>query len=191
MLRQITTHTDIVCIQETFADGELMKEISFEFPGFWINSNAHSHHSTTTAIGVINKQNFTRTEDHDHEDRDGRMAGLALKHSSGDKYYILSAYAPCCNTATQHDNFNFLIKVSLKMFEMREKGYIVLTGGDLNCIQDKSLDSGNGGTTFLPQQDWFNQLESSGNFFDVHRFCKPGKPLHTWSHGKSNSLGRF
>jgi exonuclease III len=95
ILRQITTHTDIVCIQETFADGELIKEILFEFPGFWINSKAHSHHSTGTAIGVFNKQNFTRNEDHDHVDRDGRMADLALKHSSGDKYYILSAYAPC------------------------------------------------------------------------------------------------
>jgi exonuclease III len=46
MLGQFKSNADIICIQETFADGALMKDISFEFPGFWINSNARSHYST-------------------------------------------------------------------------------------------------------------------------------------------------
>jgi exonuclease III len=128
MLRQFKSHADIICIQEKFADGALMKDISFEFPGFWINSNARSHHSTGTAIGVFNAKSFNRQENDDYVDDNGRMAGLALKHSSGENFYILSLYVPCCHKSTQNENNAFLVKASLKMFEMRDKGYTVLTG---------------------------------------------------------------
>jgi exonuclease III len=191
MLRQFKSHADIICIQETFADGALMKDISFEFPGFWINSNARSHHSTGTAIGVFNVKSFKRQENDDYVDDDGRMAGLALKHSSGENFYILSLYAPCCDKSTQNENYAFLVKASLKMFEMRDKGYTILTGGDLSCLRDESIDARNGGEAFPQQQDWFNQLEASGNFFDIHRFNNPGVNLETWSHGKHNSLECF
>jgi exonuclease III len=78
MLRQFKSHADIICIQETFADDALMKDISFEFPGFWFNSNARSHHSTGTAIGVFNVKSFSRQENDDYVDDDGHVAGLAL-----------------------------------------------------------------------------------------------------------------
>jgi exonuclease III len=190
-LQQCKTHTDIICLQETFADGALMSEISFEFPGFWLNSAARSHHSTGTAIGVMNTFGFTRFEDDDYVDDDGRIAGMALRHESGENYYILSLYAPCCDAASQDTNYEFLLKASLQMFAMSDKGYTVITGGDLNCIRDESLDAKNGGTAFRRQQDWFNQLEASGNFFDVQRFHNPGQYLETWSHGQRNSPKRF
>jgi exonuclease III len=163
-----------------------MKDISFEFPGFWINSNARSHHSTGTAIGVFNVKSFKQQENDDYVDDDGRMAGLALKHSSEENLDILSLYAPCCDKSTQNENYAFLVEASLKMFEMRDKGYMVLTGGDLNCLRDESIDARNGGEAFPKQQDWFNQLEASGNFFDIHRFNNPGVNLETRSHGKRN-----
>jgi exonuclease III len=191
ILRQCKAHLDIVCLQETFADGALMQDISFEFPGFWLNSAALSHHSTGTAIGVLNTFGLTRYKDDDYVDNQGRIAGMALKYETGENFFVMSVYAPCCQQTTQDDNYNFLVKVSLKMFEMREKGYTVITGGDLNTIRDEMLDSKNGGTAFSRQQDWFNQLEASGNFFDVHRFHNPGDNITTWSHGKKNSLKRF
>jgi exonuclease III len=191
LLRQLKSYADIICIQETFADGALMKDISFEFPDFWINSNARSHHSTGTAIGVFNVKSFKRQENDDNVDDNGRMAGLALKHFSGENFYILSLSAPCCDKSTQNENYAFLVKASLKMFEIRDKGYTVLTGGDLNCLRDDSIDAMNEGEAFPQQQDWFNQLKASGNFFDIHRFNNPGVNLETWSHGKRNSLECF
>jgi exonuclease III len=120
----------------------IKNDISFEFPGY-CSSNSRNNRSTGTAIAVLRTNGLTRNEDDDHVDNEGRLAGMALKHSSGEKYYILSAYAPSCDRSTQAINYSFLLEVSLKMFQMRDKGYTVLTGGDLNCIRDESLDSRN------------------------------------------------
>jgi hypothetical protein len=77
---------------------------------------------------VFNVKSFKRQENDDYVDDNGRMAGLALKHSSGENFFILSLYTPCCDKSTQNENYAFLVKASLKMFEKRDKGYRVLTG---------------------------------------------------------------
>jgi exonuclease III len=180
-----------MCLQETYAYGALQNEISFEFPGYWINSTAQSSHSTGAAVGVFNTRGLDRRTDDDYVDDEGRIAGMALVTDDGTQYYIISAYAPCCTTSTQHVHYKFLCKLSTLMFDKRSKGYKVILGGDLNCIRDASLDSKNGGEVFYKQSDWFNQLEAAGDYHDLQRFHAPDEVLVTWSHGKRNTLKRF
>jgi exonuclease III len=90
MLKQIFTHSDIVCLQETYADGNLMTIISTEFPGHWIAAHAASAHSTGVAIGITKTFGITRYEDDDYTDdtNQGRMVGMAVD-IAGTKYFIV------------------------------------------------------------------------------------------------------
>jgi exonuclease III len=192
MLKQLFTHSDIVCLQETYADGNLMTIISTEFPGHWIAAHAASAHSTGVAIGITKTFGITRYEDDDYTDdtNQGRMVGMAVD-IAGTKYFILSCYAPCLDRAKQIIHHEFLQRITRLAMDRRSKGYETLVFGDLNCIRDKSLDAKNGGDVFQRQTDWFCTMESSTDLHDVQRYLHPNEYLESWSHGKKNSLKRF
>jgi exonuclease III len=102
LLKQLFTHSDIACLQETYADGALINTISTEFPGFWIASHSASAHSTGVTIGITTTNGITRLPEDDHIDLEGgRLVGIAVKTSDNTKYFIISAYSPCLVSSTQ------------------------------------------------------------------------------------------
>jgi exonuclease III len=102
LLKQLVTHSDIACLQETYADRALMYTISTEFPGFWIAPHSASAHSTGVAIGITTTNGITRLPEDNHIDLEGgRLVGIAVKTSDNTKYFIISAYSPCLFSSTQ------------------------------------------------------------------------------------------
>jgi exonuclease III len=193
MLKQLFTHSNVVCLQETYADGIIMNQISTEFPGYWIAAHAHSAHSTGVAIGVTKTYGLTRTEADDYvdESNQGRMVGMALTSEDGTKYFIISVYSPCLDRSNQEQHYEFLLRISTLVAEKRSKGYEPLVFGDFNCIRDKQLDAKNGGEVYKRQSIWFNKQEATADLHDVQRYLHPNEYLESWSHGRKNSLKRF
>ena len=165
--------------------------ISKEFLGQWAFSN-HRRNSAGVAIGVFGF-GLKMTEEYEHFSNDGRLLGKMITINER-KFYLISAYAPCCDTssATRSANLDFLRRAQNLMICQRALEHTVVLGGDLNFIRDEELDA-RGGTPRLhePQCNWFNYLEANVGFQDVARFLKPDDQLITWAPTGKNIRGIF
>ena len=138
LLRQVKSHCDCVLIQETYADEKLSRVIKNEFPG----QCAFSHNTTRSAGVAIGIFGFgiKMAEEHEHVSNDGRLLGK-LVIVNKQPFYILSIYAPCCDTsrATRANNLQVLRQAQNLMVCQRALGHTIILGGDLNFINIRGI----------------------------------------------------
>ena len=190
-MRQLISHSDCVLLQDTHIDESLEKVIQKEFPGQWAFSN-----KTTASAGVaIAVFGFGKnmSSDFEHISDDGRLLGKLLTINK-EKFYLISCYAPCCDTsqATRLANLQLLRKAQNLMICQRALGHTVVLGGDLNFIRDEDLDAKGGNPRIHePQANWLNYLESNVGFQDIARFMHPNNQIFTWAPTGKNVRGIF
>ena len=128
LLRQVQGHCDVVILQETHADTQLARVIPKEFPGQWAFSN-----KTTRSAGVAIRVfgfGLKMSEEQEHISDDGRLLGKLITVNN-EPFYIISAYAPCCDTSisAQTANLALLRRAQNLMVCQRALGHTVMMGG--------------------------------------------------------------
>ena len=96
ILQQIKGHCDCVLLQETHLDPSLASAIPKEFPGQWSFSNGSSR-SAGVGIGIFGF-GIKMTEEQELISKDGRLIGKLITINN-QSFYLLSVYAPCCDTS--------------------------------------------------------------------------------------------
>ena len=189
LLRQATTHCDIILLQDTHLNISDINSVSKE----WQQFNWYSSPGLTNSRGVAIA--FRKKIKHEvldiDSDTDGRLCGIGVKMWTK-KFYLLSAYAPCCDStaSTRNSNLQFLQLLAAKMVEKRALGYDVIAGGDLNFIRDEELDAAGGHPkVYNAQANWIANLENNCNFHDTQRFFNPDRRITTWSPTGQNIRG--
>ena len=139
-MRQLKSHSDCVLLQETHIDNSLAKALVKEFPGQWAFSSKTTM-SAGVAIGVFGF-GMKMSDEHEHISDNGRLIGK-LVVVNNQPIYLISIYAPCCDTsnATRAANLQILQQAQNLMVCQRALGHRVYLGGDLNFIRDVDLDS--------------------------------------------------
>ena len=191
IMRQLKSHSDCVLLQETHVDNSLAKALVKEFPGQWAFSSKTTM-SAGVAIGIFGF-GMKMSDEHEHISDNGRLIGK-LVVVNNQPIYLISIYAPCCDTsnATRAANLQILQQAQNLMVCQRALGHRVYLGGDLNFIRDVDLDSRGGNPRVHdPQANWFNYLESNVGFQDVARFLQPDEQIFTWAPTGRNVRGLF
>ena len=96
----------------------------------------------------------------DYNDDDGRIIGRTYQIEDI-KLYILSVYAPVCDTGTQvlAKNMAFLKQIEKVVMDKKKKGLEVILAGDLNFIRDDFLDADGGRPKVYTEQNrWMQHM---------------------------------
>ena len=129
-MRQAKDNCDLLLMQDSHLDNELCKTICKEWKGTWAFNNRSNN---SGGVAIYNRDNVDRLITNDMEDFDdskGSLIGRTIKVENI-SIYVISAYAPCCDSSIQKrtDNINFLRKLEKLVMEKKSKGLEVIWNG--------------------------------------------------------------
>jgi exonuclease III len=143
ILRQLRSHCDATCFQESKLDGASANDVCKDDSGNWAFNNR-----TTKSGGVaihLQEKLGRYTDDDEFNNDDGSVVGRSVEFN-GYKLYLVSVYAPCCGKSKSRlaANMNILNEVEKLVISMKARGHEVIVSGDLNFIRGDFLDADGG-----------------------------------------------
>jgi exonuclease III len=180
-LRQLRSHCDATCFQESKLDGASANDVCKDDSGSWAFNNR-----TTKSGGVaihLQEKLGQYTDDDEFNNVDGSVVGRSVEFN-GYKLYLVSVYAPCCGKSKSRlaANMEILNEVENLVISMKAKGHKVIVSGDLNFIRDEFLDADGGSPEIYKEQlEWIDPMAKYCGMFDAMRFLRPNERLYLWS----------
>lgn len=176
---------DVLCIQETKADDEIMKKFVVEHPDYTIHwhsnqiKKGYSGVATFSKIPVVDSAVGFGLEQFDQE---GRVIKTKFKD-----FTLFNIYFPNGGQGPHRVDYKieFYDACLAYMQELRQKGEKVIVTGDFNTAHheiDLHDPKGNQKTTgFLPiERAWLDKLVAH-DYIDTYRYFYPDKTdMYTW-----------
>jgi exonuclease III len=180
-LRQLKSHCDATCFQESKLDGVSANNVCRDDSGSWAFNNRTTM-SRGEAIHLQEKLG-QYTDDDEFNNVDGSLVGCLVEFN-GYKLYLVSVYAPCCGKSKSRlaANMAILNEVEKLVVSMKAKRHEVIVSGDLNFIRDDFLDADGGSPEIYREQlERIDRMAKYCGMFDAMRFLRPNERLYSWS----------